>query len=132
MLKTIILSLIFLAPVSYAQDVMTTDQQAVTVTRTAVPATATPVVTPVAPVVTTPATPVLTTPVTPVSPDIAVTPAFGGAVTTIPATTDILNTTSQTALCPPLSFYYIPQGYRIAGMSPTCQVVVVPMEEPTS
>jgi hypothetical protein len=120
MVRNIIFGLIFLTPVSYAQDVMTTDQQAVTVTRTSVPAAATPV----APVVTTPA----------VTTDIAVTPAFPGAVTptVVPvATPDILTTNPQTAFCPPLSYYYIPDGYRIAGMSPTCQVVIVPME-PTS
>lgn len=119
MVRNIIFGLIFLTPVSYAQDVMTTDQQAVTVTRTSVPAAATPVV---------------TTPAMPVTTDMAVTPAFPGAVTptVVPvATPDILTTNPQTAFCPPLSYYYIPDGYRIAGMSPTCQVVIVPME-PTS
>lgn len=131
MLRKIIFVLIFLTPVSFAQDVMSTDQQAVTVTSTSVPATATPVVTTPAVPITTTNVPVITTPTAPMTTDVAVTPAFPGVATpTVPVTTtDIINSNLQTSFCPPLSFYYIPAGYRVAGMSPSCQVVIVPMEE---
>jgi hypothetical protein len=32
--------------------------------------------------------------------------------------------------CPPISDYPIPMGYRLAGVSPSCMGVVVPMDEP--
>lgn len=108
MLRIIILSLIFLISTSYAQGVVTTTTQGITVVN---PSGSCPC---------------------PDSLDIFGRPCglnsaysrSGGIAPICPGYPTAATTTN---VCPDLSNYNVPAGYRVAGLSPTCQAVLVPL-----
>lgn len=68
--------------------------------------------------------------------DISTTPAFAPAPTTTIAPTSTTTSSSTSynydrlappSYCPSADSYNIPNGYRLAGISPSCKAVIIPM-----